>query len=144
MMLTRMRRERNGIAFGRTNATVCTDDCEEGDDQSGIFGKELTEHECAGEQGSKRDQEATKTTADVRKLGSLARTGEGGVVGVPVKLRWGSGVAQCMIGEGVRVCTLSVVPFLYRLLSLVTFWKTEVYDNDNVGMTMTDVVGIGS
>ena len=63
---------------------------------------------------------------------------------IPVYFIGGSGVYQGMIGEGVRVCTLSVVPFLYRLLSLVTFWKTEVYDNDNVGMTMTDVVGIGS
>ena len=117
MMLTRMRRERNGIAFGRINATVCTDDCEERDDQSGIFGKGLTEHECVGEQGSKRDQETTKTTADVCKLGSLARTGEGGVVGVPVKLRWGSGVAQCMVGEGVRVCALTVVSFLAMKVS---------------------------
>ena len=63
---------------------------------------------------------------------------------IPVYFIGGSGVYQGMVGEGVRVRTLSVVPFLYRLLSLVTFLKIEVYNNDNVYMTMTDVVGIGS
>ena len=104
----------------------------------------LTEHKCIRKLGSKLNQQPTKPTPHIRNFGCLPCPRERRVMRIPVYFIGGSGVYQGMIGEGVRVRTLSVVPFLYRLLSLVTFLKIEVYDNDNVDMTMTDVVGIGS
>ena len=73
----------------------------------------LTEHERVGEEGREGNEEAAKATSYVRKLGCLARAGEGGVVGFPVEFFWGRGVAEGMVRERVGMRALAVVSFLW-------------------------------
>ena len=75
----------------------------------------ITEHESFREQGGESNEQATKATSYVRELGSLSCASKSGVVRVPVHGRGRRGVVEGMVGEGVSVGALAVVPFLRRM-----------------------------
>ena len=78
----------------------------------------LTEHEGLGKERRKSNEKPTEAAPDVGEFGSLARASEGRIVGVPVELVRGGGVAQGMVRERVCVRALPVVSFLHDRVSV--------------------------
>ena len=71
-----------------------------------------TEHECVGIEGCEGDEQTTKATPYIRKLGLLSRPSERRIVHGPVDVIWRGRILEVVIREGVRVCALPIVSFL--------------------------------
>jgi hypothetical protein len=71
-----------------------------------------TEHERVGIQRGEGDEQAAKAAPYVRELWPFSGCGKGGVVRAPVDVIGGGWVLEVVVGEGVRVGALPVVPFL--------------------------------
>lgn len=71
-----------------------------------------TEHERVGIQRGEGDEQAAKAAPYVRELWPFSGCGKGGVMRAPVDVIGGGWVLEVVVGEGVRMRALPVVPFL--------------------------------